>query len=346
MAFDPISSLILGGSGLISGFLGGKSNEAMNAANLGMSKEVAEISSATSKELARLNARVGARRALPGQAGVEESLAPFLTERIGTGLTGKEQQVYRGAGRSAIETSLAGAYADYKGNAASQGLKGGAIASGLNKIGESKIPAFADLENRIAMMDIDQKNTNISQILQYLGLSAGMTDEQIEAAIAKMGGGTGTPADTGGAGAITNGIAGAGGGSGGGSGDTSGTYAGQIEGSVNSEYNPWDDQNIGIDYATGWTRATESSTGKEYSFDPSTGDWKYSDGSGSGRLVTSAIRNSTVSGVNSYSYPGKETEGYYSGGNSYNDWSNASYDTSTWGDWYDDDTESSYWDTY
>lgn len=117
--------------------------------------------------------KTGGRYAYPGQKKIASMLSPYLWESLGTGLTKEEKSMYRGAGKTSIMQGIKSARNRASSTYASQGLRGGRVADVLTRIDESAIPAMAKLETDIMSTDIGLKRKRISDILQFLGLTAG-----------------------------------------------------------------------------------------------------------------------------------------------------------------------------
>lgn len=192
-----VSAAILGGTSLLGGLLDDSDEQEIQAyrykselsseaseeqteayryaANLGYQSDIA-------KTLASLNiGKLGARRALPGQAEAAKNLQSYLFESLDEGLTEKERKLFRGAGKTNILQASEAAKKAASRGAAAQGLKGGAIANILAGIDQSTIPAMGKLETDIAALDAQTRRKAISDILALLGTPAGVTEEQLDA---------------------------------------------------------------------------------------------------------------------------------------------------------------------
>lgn len=113
------------------------------------------------------------RFAYPGQKSIAKALTPYLWESLGTGLTEREKRLYRGEGRTSILQAVKAAQKQAGGTYAAQGLRGGRIADILSGIGEAGISELGKLETDIMSKDIEIKRKRLSDILNYLALSAG-----------------------------------------------------------------------------------------------------------------------------------------------------------------------------
>jgi len=123
------------------------------------------------------SAAFGARYAYPGQKALGGKVSNYLWENLGLGLTESEKRLMRGSGRTSIMQGVKSATGDTRKQAASQGLRGGAIANILANINQSKVPAFAKLESDISSKDMTLKRERMKDILTYLGLSAGYGED-------------------------------------------------------------------------------------------------------------------------------------------------------------------------
>lgn len=123
--------------------------------------------------------RAMAPRAYGGQGVVAKQLSSFLGERIGEGLTTREKDIMRGAGRRGILQAAKSATSGMRTTAAGQGLRGGAVSAGLQGIQEAKIPAFGKLEMDIETASLEAKRKRIAEGLGFLSLKAAPTTEQL-----------------------------------------------------------------------------------------------------------------------------------------------------------------------
>ena len=123
--------------------------------------------------------RAMAPRAYGGQGIVAKELGAFLGERMGEGLTTREKDIMRGAGRRGILQAAKSATSGMRTTAAGQGLRGGAVAAGLQGIQEAKIPAFGKLEMDIETASMEAKRRRIAEGLGFLSLKAAPTAEQL-----------------------------------------------------------------------------------------------------------------------------------------------------------------------
>lgn len=130
-------------------------------------------------EAQKIASKYGARRTYPGQKTLAKELSSFLSENLDMGLTEKEKDVYRGAGKTSILQASKAASKKTSKFAASQGLRGGNIARILSDVEMSTLPQFTKLESGIAEQDISAKRQRINQILGFLALQGGWDDEEL-----------------------------------------------------------------------------------------------------------------------------------------------------------------------
>lgn len=149
----------LGAAGLISGLLGDDDNDDGD-------KYVQ-------------SAQIGARKSYPGQHATAKKLAPYLWENVDIGLTEKEKELFRGAGKTSILQGVSGARNQARKTYSSQGLRGGTVASALSRIDESRIPALGKLETDIYALDSNLKRKRIAELLAFLGLEAGIDPDAV-----------------------------------------------------------------------------------------------------------------------------------------------------------------------
>ena len=117
--------------------------------------------------------------AYPGQQDLASTLAPFLKEKIGKGLTDAERDLYLGKGKTSILQQAKAQKDKVSSYYSSQGLKGGAIAEAMKGIGESTFPAIAGLETAIAEKDIAAKQSNIANALNFLNVKSGYAGQEL-----------------------------------------------------------------------------------------------------------------------------------------------------------------------
>lgn len=125
------------------------------------------------------SAKIQAPKAYPGQKELATKLAPYLWENLDIGLTEQEKNVYRGEAKTPVLQALKSLTGETSKYAASQGLRGGSIADILSRIEEQKLPAFAQIESNIMKSDIAKKQTRIADILAFLDLKAGESEESV-----------------------------------------------------------------------------------------------------------------------------------------------------------------------
>lgn len=142
------------------------------------SRDVAGIQGVTARDVAGIQAGT-APKAFAGQGRIAELLGPMLFENLDVGLTEQERQTFRGAGRSAIQAGVRSATRGTSRAFASQGLRGGNVATALSGIEESIIPQFAELESGISREDISLKRKRIAELLQFLGLTTFQEGEEV-----------------------------------------------------------------------------------------------------------------------------------------------------------------------
>lgn len=183
MAALPVS---LGISGILSGLLDDSSK-----GNIAGSKDIAKIQGQTARDVAEIRttgarnvaeiqaltagdiAAGAARRTFPGQRSLAKNVAPFLWENIDVGLTEKEKEHYRDTGRTNILKGIESTKRGVTRAAASQGLRGGAVADIVSGVYESQYPLFGKLESDITSMDISRKKQRVAELLAFLGLESG-----------------------------------------------------------------------------------------------------------------------------------------------------------------------------
>jgi len=151
MAF-PLAALIPSALGFVSGLL--------------------DDSADTAGQYGVQAAQATQRKAYPGQKLLASKLAPYLWENLGIGLTEEEKSTMRGAGRTGILQSIKANRMKISDIYASQGLRGGTVASALKSAGDITKP-FAELESGISMQDINLKRKRISDIINFLNLQSG-----------------------------------------------------------------------------------------------------------------------------------------------------------------------------
>jgi len=147
-------SAIVGITSLLGGLLDTSGEDAIKAAQAGSNKKYA----------------------YPTQKSIAKDFGPYLWEGIGKGLTGEEKDLYRGEGKTSILQASKGAQTQASRTSAAQGLRGGTIANILAGIQSQEIPAMAGLETGIMGADINKKQTNIANLMSFLGLAAGEED--------------------------------------------------------------------------------------------------------------------------------------------------------------------------
>jgi hypothetical protein len=163
--------------------------------------DIAEINSLTSREIANLQAQTGmdiakinnyaqlmaVPTALEGQDVVARALGEDISGRVGVGLTEEEKQVYRGAGRTGIDTAIKGQLEKAKQILASQGLRGGSVADILGDIELSQVGEYAGLESNIMQADIAKKAGNIQEALAFMNLRGAPTRGDIKSVYQDIG---------------------------------------------------------------------------------------------------------------------------------------------------------------
>jgi hypothetical protein len=144
-------------------------------------EDIAKMQIASSEKIAQASLQ----RAYPGQKSIAKLLGPYLMENLGVGLTEKEKETYRGAGRTGILKGVQSAQRGASKILASQGLRGGRVADILSDIGETSIPQFARLESDISQQDIGLKRQRIQDVLGFLNLKAGLEEGDIASILGK-----------------------------------------------------------------------------------------------------------------------------------------------------------------
>lgn len=118
-------------------------------------------------------AQAAARKSYPGQKDIAKALAPYLWENYDVGLTDEEKTLYRSEGKTNILQASKANVNNIKNNFASQGLKGGAVATNIKDALNATLPQFANLETGIMKADIAKKQQSLGDIFTYLSLAAG-----------------------------------------------------------------------------------------------------------------------------------------------------------------------------
>ncbi|GAG59155.1 unnamed protein product [marine sediment metagenome] len=112
----------------------------------------------------------GKTKKYPYQTALAKEFGSYMTERIGTGLSPEEKTLYRSTGRGAISEALVAEKGRVAGEYGAQGLRGGAVAGALRRVGEGRAPAMAGVETAIMGADIAAREQTIAQVLQFLGI--------------------------------------------------------------------------------------------------------------------------------------------------------------------------------